>query len=597
MQILINGQEALLKQKFSFEFVSENRYFSGADSYSMTITFPLKDCPQNLAIFGHINRKDVGISHILLECEIRCNAFIKQGSLAINEINDIEVKTQFLEGRSVDNYSTSFDEVYINELELGYPDTSPSSFSCLRQKGYDLGGNYVCFPWVNNNTGNMQNEMRLQLQHTNWETSVKGLSFQPYLIYLVGLILENLGYTYDFEQWKTSPYRLLIVCNALPYAWEIKNWAAALPHWTVTELLEQLEYLMNCEFDVDRAAKHVVYTSSHEAISKSGSVTLDRVLDDFTVKVEDGKSCKYREAQNFKYADCDHRLWKYYSCPKFIEQHRKFLKPNTEYRDISTFDQYLSAIKSYLQTTEPYKAGPQHCVYRVHDVDSYYILRRFENVITSWTEVDGEQIPSGTCYRSVQSLNRFGPLILNEEAETIELKIVPAWIDDTKFATGQVIFLPLGDYGTDIKSVDLTPDEEFIQMRTNADYYVNNFGEEESTEFLDKLYVGFSEGLQGSPVVYPRPTIDFVEMAYEDKYYTKAHSLALDFAYFKDSHYSRKIDPTHKYTFKFLANEIPNVRALFNIAGKQFLCEKITATFTENGMSELLKGDFYEVVV
>ena len=172
MQILINGQEALLKQKFSFEFVSENRYFSGADSYSMTITFPLKDCPQNLAIFGHINRKDVGISHILLECEIRCNAFIKQGSLAINEINDIEVKTQFLEGRSVDNYSTSFDEVYINELELGYPDTSPSSFSCLRQKGYDLGGNYVCLPWVNNNTGNMQNEMRLQLQHTNWETSV-----------------------------------------------------------------------------------------------------------------------------------------------------------------------------------------------------------------------------------------------------------------------------------------------------------------------------------------------------------------------------------------------------------------------------------------
>ena len=72
MEILINGQPALLKQKFSFEFVSENRYFSGADSYSMTISFPLKDCPQNLAIFGYINRKDVGVSNILMECEIRC---------------------------------------------------------------------------------------------------------------------------------------------------------------------------------------------------------------------------------------------------------------------------------------------------------------------------------------------------------------------------------------------------------------------------------------------------------------------------------------------------------------------------------------------
>ena len=35
---------------------------------------------------------------------------------------------------------------------------------------------------------------------------------------------------------------------------------------------------------------------------------------------------------------------------------------------------------------------------------------------------------------------------------------------------------------------------------------------------------------------------------------------------------------------------------LFYINGKQFICEKITATFNEHGMSQLLKGDFYEVV-
>ena len=37
-----------------------------------------------------------------------------------------------------------------------------------------------------------------------------------------------------------------------------------------------------------------------------------------------------------------------------------------------------------------------------------------------------------------------------------------------------------------------------------------------------------------------------------------------------------------------------DVRSVFHIRGKRYICEKITATFTEkNGMSQLLKGVFY----
>lgn len=55
------------------------------------------------------------------------------------------------------------------------------------------------------------------------------------------------------------------------------------------------------------------------------------------------------------------------------------------------------------------------------------------------------------------------------------------------------------------------------------------------------------------------------------------------------------VEPKMKTTFKFLANTIPDVRSLFLIRGKRYICEKITATFTENGMSQLLKGIFYPV--
>ncbi len=55
------------------------------------------------------------------------------------------------------------------------------------------------------------------------------------------------------------------------------------------------------------------------------------------------------------------------------------------------------------------------------------------------------------------------------------------------------------------------------------------------------------------------------------------------------------IDPTKKTTFKFLSDTIPNVRALFIIRGKRYICEKLTATFTEHGMSQLIKGVFYPI--
>ena len=40
MEIYVDNKLAVLKKGTSFDFVSENRYFSGADSYSLSITFP-----------------------------------------------------------------------------------------------------------------------------------------------------------------------------------------------------------------------------------------------------------------------------------------------------------------------------------------------------------------------------------------------------------------------------------------------------------------------------------------------------------------------------------------------------------------------------
>lgn len=59
MNIIIDNKRAVLKSGSSFEYIAENRYFTGSDSYTLTITFPLKGCKENIEIFGHINRMDV----------------------------------------------------------------------------------------------------------------------------------------------------------------------------------------------------------------------------------------------------------------------------------------------------------------------------------------------------------------------------------------------------------------------------------------------------------------------------------------------------------------------------------------------------------
>jgi len=96
MEIHINGKQAYLKKGTSIEYISENRLFTGSDSYTLTITFPLRGCKPNMDIFGHIYRKDVEKNHIRFNCEIRDKQWVKTGTITITEISEVDVKNFYL---------------------------------------------------------------------------------------------------------------------------------------------------------------------------------------------------------------------------------------------------------------------------------------------------------------------------------------------------------------------------------------------------------------------------------------------------------------------------------------------------------------------
>lgn len=237
MEIIINNQQAILEQGTSFDFIAENRLFTGSDSYTLTISFPLRGCAQNIAIFGHIHRAEVAKNKVVFDCEIRDRDFYRSGIITITEITDIEVKTQFLEGRSEQNFDETFDEIYLNELDLGYPEnTSGRRGTCMDAMRPYPDNFYVALPWVNNTSGNIQNEMVWDAEdrefqwafEDNFQLQSVKLSFQPYLLHILYQICRALGYEGDFSAIENSNFKFLLICNTLPAPWDAHNFALAL---------------------------------------------------------------------------------------------------------------------------------------------------------------------------------------------------------------------------------------------------------------------------------------------------------------------------------------------------------------------------------
>lgn len=605
MHIYVNNKLAALKKGTSFEFVSENRMFSGSDGYTLTITFPLKGCPENIAIFGHINRADVVAQKVIFDCEIRDRGFYKFGSITITEISETEVKTQFLEGRSEQNFDKTFDKVYINELDLGEPPTTSKSSITPSRAWYPetYGCKYVALPWVNDYSGNIQNKAEHIVDdavnnrsHFEWSNETTGLSWQPYLLHITRKICEAVGYTADFSKWEeVEEYKYLLICNTLPHAWYMPGFANALPHWTVEEYFEKLELFLGGEFDFDHRGKRITFAFTQATLASKSAVCLENVVEEYSTEVKvDEDRCEYLEAKNLVYKDCDHEMWKFYSCDWFIKGWQNRV---VRYNSMT---ELLNANKSYRNWD-----GQHHRDNRIDkilyaaDCDAYFIIVPLSRQIVD-IRVIGSRARIYFNYKCrLQPINLFGGRIVNddEEAEQVEIEFVPAWIDDTEDKYGRVLFLSFSAYDED-SSVSGEDESKYPFQKTHSLSSLEAGEKEKKAEYYDRIYVGWYDGANhfiGNHLPYPN--VEDIAIAEDWSNFAYVHfSMRINDRKLRRGQIIHNIEPKMKTTFKFLADNIPDVRSVFLIRGKRYICEKITATFTENGMSQLLKGVFYPIV-
>lgn len=631
MNIIIDGKLAVLKSGSSFDYIAENRYFTGSDSYTLNIVFPLRGCSQNIAIFGHLYRKDVRKEKIVFDCEIRDKGFSKYGIITITEINEVEVKTQFLEGKSADNYVETLEDIYVNEIKIGYPDSNLASDYNMGRLASHKYIDFVALPWGNNTSGNIQNDMYVD-EPGVYRWNCKTLSFQPYLIEVAKKMMAKLDYKVDFKAWEDSAFDNLIMCNALPAAWVNSrrgstrapsasgmDFCTALPHWTVVEFFEQLGYFMDGEFAFDHKHKICSFKFNKDLISSAGTYYINKVVDEYTGEVTQEDETTYLEHVNLKFKQCDHEMWNLYFCNWFIKDLKSYYSFDTvkqmvndhEMLELKKRPTVIVAVNDRNgHITYPYggnlrgntKAG--YSVFYCKDVNTFFTLHCYGVEYTGYTTKIGVKV----YYRLYEliPINAFGDREMDEKGHNVEIGIVPVWIDDIDQEKGKCIFLDVPDDGVEI-------DEEY-EDRMNSDGSINwsantsniiqptTFklikagNKDASTEYFDKLYVGFWAGINPAVNGQPRPDIDRVTMNSDWSYVIQNRwNMRLN-EYSSTRAKTYSIDGKQKYTFKFLADEVPNPRCLFFIHGQKYICERITATFKDGvGMSNMLKGVFYRV--
>lgn len=615
MKIYVNGSLAVIKKGTSFDYVLENRYFTGSDAYTMAITFPISGCYQNMRIFGKISRKDIEDKVLLYDCEIADTHFNKKGSLTVTDINEVEIKCQFLEGRSVENYYSTFDDIYINELDLGAP------FSVIKAD-YDImdmwdNTDYLALPWCNNSSGNIQNALYIDMDmdigsssevvRLKWKNEVEKLSFQPNLHYIFKKICAALGYSSNTYPWVQSGFNNLYICNAVPAAWEHPEWNFILPHWSVTQFLEELEKLMNCEFDINHATKHIEMKFAKNIIESKRAYDISAsVINKFSVDVTETDESEYSEARALKYSDRDDITWKYNSAA-FMESYN-----NINIEEFDKAEDIIDIISPYIwmDSFMPQNAWVAK-LFKENMKNTFFGRKE----MFTWFQ----EASVGSNWQSISKLIPVGNFAVRDsenESNIDEINIVPCWTDDVMetYSLGgysydmfnEIIFLECGTLE------DPNPQRTDEERLTPLEELVIKEGEKEAAAVFDKIYVGFwwpgviekfvlkHNTINPKTIHYPRPITDFCTYVPRGPYLPLGGFFYTEYSLRIDSTGNRKItniriNTKEKYTYSFISKEIPDVRCIFYIHGKRYLCKKITTSFSDHGMSEKMKGEFYQI--
>lgn len=640
MKILVNGKEAILKASASFEYVRENPLFTEAEDYTMEIVFPMKDCPQNILIFGPLHVDGVDISNVSFPCEMLDGAqFHKSGILTITSVSNIEVKGQFLEGMSQQNFASSLPDVYLTDIDFSEWDGQKGGWEGYPDYTHLWDEEWGWVGWQANKSGPEWGWDELCVYDKNKEEVIypfdadhgcePSKSRRIYLAHLIKLIGLATGWVIDDAPLQALPmYKYILVANARSnylgdHNFKIQPLAKSLPRWKLKEFLEQLSLFFGVFYYVDERNKAIRFKTNKSMMSQSSStiVSVD-VLDDFSVELVEEESATYRGNKTLKLPDkCNPNGIN--SCPNILTDPRVMhnhkssgsFTANIEYAARYTYyDKQPSDVTQFGESTK--------YLYYFPDIDRWGIITESQD---KWIGEEGEEGEQPDArFQLAEIINQYGPL-----TDGVELKIAPCPLEnvsyyplkeptsESKEENPSFDYMPVLEVPVDPKENLSIMEKSESNLQPVIDYLAQGEVKEEDM-YYDHLWLVIYKGGKVNTREY-EPAVGKTDMVYwhkDTQQWLKVQDSEGNTAYFPyfcgflkrdhtlspfDSSIQEiralpKVDETKLYRYKWLTKTLPSPTSIFLINGKKFACLRITAHFSVSGMSELVEGEFYEII-
>lgn len=662
----------------SVKLTRENPYFASAGDYTLELTLPLAGCPANrLALgplnFPHASRAGLAARRLPMQLVTEAGTFV--GHALVTSVDQEQAKLQLIAGRSAFDHAIDGEDRYIDRMDLGkawdrfegrlvyrfngtavdgshvtkqftagsmavyirslFHDTKYSSEAYFMMRGPWPVTDSVAFPTYSTAEELVVNTQVSDLVGTSsrcWlpkydsdprgggPTNIRPIAPQPYLLEVIERVIRAAGYTPDLSYFKTHEHPLRYIF--LPNVRATFDIARMLPHWTIRQLIENVQDSFGVVFTVDGTTVAVTPRSQWYG-SADEAVTLQRVVREFTADIDNAEDAEQKtsSAGNVAYdwTTEDPQL----SLPAEV----------WENADVQHYESREALHEAALALTEDQRKL-SHTLY-VDDTDG---------TPYAWLHTDGVDI-DGSLYR-LCPLDQYGTLVREPEArDTVTaLPIVPAAvaanghdIPDT-WGGGETItdmqdfpptseghfFTPIlvspdsynaGDdqysidkainpatYSTaeDDTAAETEKDKMLVAWYDQRSYCFREYEYGENRQYYDNIlcplgltYMKRNTWRERFYFIHPSqeaPKVPYDEGPFRLRPTSDPGTLTLGSAL----QGSATIDTRIEHEFQFLDRATDPQRP-FIINGRRYACHKLELTLTPQGLEPLKRGFFYEI--
>lgn len=281
-QLIIDGVEVVLPERFSTTVKRENSFFTKNGEYTYDCTLRL-DNQTNQSLYGwlhRLNKKEAVRSKrsavLMADGRVYC-----RGTEVITGWTEDEVTVQVVAGNSELNYFIG------NDLKIEWQDLG----EITSIEGYTPASVYpdfdFCFPTLRTPEGNTYNTYSGSALNAGErvDDALRGMNLrpQPYLCAIVRRLIAALGYSVGVNQLEDTMFKYMFLVNTI----RTVEYAKMIPGWTVKDFLTEVESLCGVVFVTDNLRRTVDIVQKSVYYANARQLPIEHVVDEYELTVED----------------------------------------------------------------------------------------------------------------------------------------------------------------------------------------------------------------------------------------------------------------------------------------------------------------------